>query len=555
MQRFTLGDVDGQTFDLVIIGGGITGASAAREAALRGLSVVVVEKEDFASGTSSRSTKLLHGGLRYLQSYEFKLVREACRERELMLTLAPHLSHVRPFIYVLYAGYPESMPLLNLGLTVYDIFSGSPLKRRHHMLKAAALLQKEPHLNPVGLVGGGWYYDFLTDDARFTVDTVKGAVEAGALAANYMEVTGFVRKGGRIGGVEVADRLAGETGVIRARQVINTGGVWVDRVRFLEKGAQGRYLRPTKGVHIAVRKRDFPLQHAVFLRSPRDNRVVWPIPALDDDLVYIGTTDTDYDGPIDYVTATPEDIAYLLEVANFTIPDARLGYEHIVGTWAGLRPLVKPEGAMAASAVSREHQIFTSPSGLLTIAGGKMTTARVMGVQVVAEAVRLLERYHGVRGVAPSRSAKVPISGGDPGALARARRHVADANAPAAVRDRWIDLYGGNALKLVEIARRDPTAAQDLGVRHISLAEVRYAVQEEMARTVTDFFTRRASVFYWTEDGGLAIADSVAAEMRRLLGWETAEQGRQVEAYRGWVAANRFNPAAKGLEPMGVNRG
>ena len=539
MRRFALHEIEGRTFDLAIIGGGITGASAAREAALRGLSVVLVEKNDFASGTSSRSTKLLHGGLRYLESHEFKLVREACHERELMLKLAPHLSNVRPFIYVLYEGYPESMRLLSAGLSIYDLFSGNPLKRRHRMLPAAALLELETHLNPTGLVGGGLYYDFLTDDARFTIDTMKGAADAGALVGNYLEVTGLPEENGKVAGVSVVNRINGETRVVRARQVINTAGPWVDAIRFLEDGVGERLLRPTRGVHIVVRKNDFPLQHAVFVRSPRDNRVVWPIPALDQELVYIGTTDTDYDGPLDHVTATEDDIDYLLEVANFTIPDAALDRTHIVATWAGLRPLIQPEGSTAASSVSREQQIITSPRGLLTIAGGKLTTSRVMGRQVIDAAIELLGTNFALRGVPRSRSASVPISGGDPGELFLAHTRLAELAIEQGVRDRW-RVYGGNARALADIAQADPAAAQDLGVKHLTLAEVRYAIQEEMALTVTDFFARRASVFYWTEDGGLSVADAVADEMARLLGWSAERRGEQLAAYREWVAANRF---------------
>lgn len=544
MRRFALGDVEGTTFDIAVIGGGITGASTAREAALRGLTVALLEKEDFASGTSSRSTKLLHGGVRYLESYEFKLVREACRERELMLKLAPHLTTVRPFVYVLYKGCPESMFLLNAGLTLYDLFSGSPLKRRHHMLRRKALLAYEPHLNPEGLLGGGQYFDFLTDDARFTVDTVKGAVEAGAVAANYAQVTGLAMRDGRVGGVEVTDRITGERATVRARQVINTAGVWVDEVRGLEAGVSDPILRPTKGIHIVVRKRDYPLEHAVFLRSPRDERVVWPIPAIDEDLIYIGTTDTDYDGPLDHVTATPDDIDYLLEAANFAIPDAHLGPEHIVATWAGLRPLARPASAVEASKVSREHQILLSDAGLLTIVGGKLTTARVMGEQVIDSAVTLLAKHFGIRGVPQSRSASVPISGGDRGAVFLARRRVQELPIDRAVQQRWLSQFGGNANHLVDIAVADPASGADLGVKELTLAEVRYAVQDEMAMTVTDFFTRRASVFYWTLDGGLSVADAVATEMASLLGWSDSERTCQIEAYRAWVDANRFEPVA-----------
>ena len=539
MRRFALDEIEGRTFDLAIIGGGITGASAAREAALRGLSVAIVEKSDFASGTSSRSTKLLHGGLRYLESHEFKLVREACHERELMLKLAPHLANIRPFIYVLYQGYPESMRLLAAGLSIYDVFSGNPLKRRHRMLSPQALLNVEPHLNAEQLVGGGLYYDFLTDDARFTIDVLKGAAAAGARAANYMEVTGLVFSDGNVRGIEVADRLTGEAGVVRARQVINTAGPWVDTVRFLEEGVGERLLRPTKGVHIVLRKQDFPLEHAVFVRSPRDNRVVWPIPALDEELVYIGTTDTDYEGPLDHVTATEDDIDYLLEVANFTIPETAVDRRHIVATWAGLRPLIGPEGSMAASSVSREQQIITSPRGLLTIAGGKLTTARVMGVQVIDAAIKLLAENYGIHEVPRSRSASVPISGGDPGELFLAHRRLAELPIEQGVRDRW-RVYGGNAQALAEIVEADPAAGRDLGVKHLTPAEIRYAVQHEMALTITDFFARRASLFYWTEDGGLSIGDEVAEKMAHLLGWSAEQQSEQLSAYRAWVEANRF---------------
>ncbi|HYB28013.1 MAG TPA: glycerol-3-phosphate dehydrogenase/oxidase [Solirubrobacteraceae bacterium] len=543
MRRFALHEIEERIFDVAIIGGGVTGAAAAREAALRGLSVALVEKGDFASGTSSRSTKLLHGGLRYLESHEFKLVREACHERELMLKLAPHLSNVRPFIYVLYEGYPESMRLLSAGLSIYDLFSGNPLKRRHRMLSATALRELEPHLNPSGLVGGGLYHDFLTDDARFTIDTLKGAADAGALVANYMEVTGLLEANGKIAGVSVADHINAETGVVRARQVVNTAGPWVDTIRFLEDGVGERLLRPTKGIHIVVRKHDFPLRHAVFVRSPRDNRVVWPIPALDEELVYIGTTDTDYAGALDHVTATDDDIDYLLEVANFTIPDAALDRTHIVATWAGLRPLIQPEGSMAASSVSREQQIITSPRGLLTIAGGKLTTSRVMGRQVIDAAIERLGANFGLRGVPRSRSASVPISGGDPGELFHAHTRLAELAIDQGVRDRW-RVYGGNGRALADIAQADPAAAQDLGVKHLTLAEVRYAIQEEMALTITDFFARRASVFYWTEDGGLSVADAVADEMARLLGWSAERRDEQLATYREWVVANRFVPVS-----------
>ena len=542
MKRTSLATFGARTYDLLIIGGGITGAAALRDAALRGLKVALVEKNDFAWGTSSRSTKLLHGGLRYLERYEFKMVRESCRERELMLKLAPHLTHPRPFLYLQYDGYPEGMLKLRAGLTVYDMFAGAPSTRRHRMLGKEDTLAIEPHLNPQGLKGCGYYYDFLTDDARVTVETIKGGCAAGADAANYMEATGFIVEDGRIAGATLHDHLSGEDGAVRARQVINCGGPWVDRVRFLEQGVDNRRLRPTKGVHIVLSKKDFPLNHAVFLRSPTDNRVVWPIPALDSDLIYIGTTDTDYDGPLDHVVATEEDIDYLLAVANETIPGRNLGREHVIGTWAGLRPLIAPEDARNASAVSREHEIFTSPEGLLTIGGGKLTTARVMGEQVVDRAVSLLAANGGPTQVAPSRTKDVPLSGGDAAEITAAAALLASLGLETAVQERLLNHYGGNALLIGEAMAANPALAANLG-HGVTPAEVAYTVDEEMARTLTDFFARRATLFYWLRDGGLDIALPVATDMAALLGWDAAEQRTQLESYQAWVADNRLTPA------------
>lgn len=548
MKRSSLGELSGPTFDVLIIGGGVTGACAARDAALRGLSTVVIEKEDFAAGTSSRSSKLLHGGLRYLEKFEFGLVREACRERELMMTLAPHLCQPRPFIYLLYQGYSmlfdwlPAMPwMLRIGLTMYDLFSGNPRERRHTMLDKQKLMAVEPHLNPQGLKGGGQYYDFLTDDARVTVDTMKGACEAGALATNHAEVVGFTYEGGRIRGVQVVDRISGEEGVVRAKQVINTTGPWTDIVRAMEKGIRDQRLAPTKGAHIVLHKQDFPLKNAVFIRSPRDGRTCWPIPALDSDLVYVGTTDTFYDDSLDNVTATEEDIDYLLEVANHTLPDSRVGYEHIVGTWAGLRPLVRPADATSASAISREHEIFVSPDGLLNIAGGKLTTARVMGQHVIDAAVELLHENFSISGIPASNTAAVPLSGGSPESMERAYQMAQDVTLPAEVKQRLLQHYGGNFTQIAEQLTTDPDLARSMGGHDLVAAEVHYAVEDEMALTLTDFFARRATLFYWLEDGGLDVAHAVASEMGQLLNWNADEQREQVQAYHRWVEANRFS--------------
>lgn len=522
-------------FDIVVIGGGITGAATARDAALRGLSVLLVEKDDFAAGTSSRSSKLIHGGLRYLQTYQFGLVAESLRERERMLTLAPHLTEVRPFLYLLYRGYPESKFLLNLGLTFYDAASGQWRKRRHRMLSARQVSEREPQLATDGLLGAGMYYDVLTDDARLTVDTAKGAAEAGASLLNHAAVTGLVIERGRARGVTVTDRLTGETFDVHARQVLNATGPWTDRTRALEAGgaASGR-LRPTKGVHIVVRKSDFPLNTAVFLRSPDDNRVVWPTPSLEDDVVYIGTTDTDYTGDLDAVEPDDSDVRYLLNVANRTIPEARLTEAHVVGSWAGLRPLVAPEPGTSTGNTSREHVITTGPTGMLTISGGKLTSNRVMAKHLIDATLKEL------RIPANTYTADmVPISGGSPFDPAAFARRAATAGVPADVAGLWARRYGSNAPRVLEVWEADPEARQVIGPRLLTRAEIRYCVREELCAGLTDLLVRRTSIFFWDAVGGLDQIDEIAAELGAALGWTPEHKRAEIDAYRGLVAAHR----------------
>lgn len=528
----------GRTFDLVVIGGGITGTATARDAALRGLSVLLIEKDDFASGTSSRLTKLIHGGLRYLETYQFKMVAESLRERETMLRLAPHLTQVRPFLYLLYRGYPETRFKLNLGLTFYDVASGHWRKRRHAMLNRDQVLRAEPHLNPEGLVGAGRFFDVLTDDARLTIDTAKSAAEAGAVLVNHAQVSGLVLERGRAVGVEITDRIGSRTIRVAARQVLNATGPWTEQTRSLEQPTHRQRLRPTKGVHIVVRKADFPLNTAVFLRSPDDNRVVWPIPAADESLVYVGTTDTDYAGDPDQVEPDDADIDYLLNVANFTIPDARLTRQHVVGSWAGLRPLVASEPGTSTGNTSREHAITLGPSGMLTISGGKLTSSRLMARQFVDAAVARLGRRR-----RRSRTGSIPISGGDrdraDGFLSRAKA----AGAPEDLSTVWLARYGSNADEVLRRWTLSPRDRQVIGPRGLTRAEVRYCVEEEACLTLADLMVRRTSLFYWDPTGGVSHLAAIAAELAALLRWSDEERDLQADEYRAEV--RRHRPGSK----------
>nr|WP_272919464.1 glycerol-3-phosphate dehydrogenase/oxidase [Amycolatopsis rubida] len=521
---------------MIVIGGGITGAATARDAALRGLSVLLVEKDDFAAGTSSRSSKLIHGGLRYLETYQFRLVAESLRERERMLRLAPHLTEVRPFLYLLYEGYPESKSLLNLGLTFYDAASGEWRKRRHRMLSARQVLDREPHLAADGLLGAGMYYDVLTDDARLTVDTAKGAADAGARLMNHATVTGLVLDGGKARGVTLADQVTGEVYDVRAKQVVNATGPWTDRTRALEhgRGPTGR-LRPTKGVHIVVRKSDFPLNTAVFLRSPDDNRVVWPTPSLESDVVYIGTTDTDYDGDPDAVKPEDADIRYLLNVANRTIPAARLTEKHVVGAWAGLRPLVAPEPGTSASNTSREHAITVGPTGMLTISGGKLTSNRVMAKHLVDAAVKRL----GIPGRRKYLADKVPVVGGAAIDHSEFTGRALAAGVPAAVAESWLRRYGSQSEQLLSRWTTSSNAQEIIGPRGLSRAEVRHCVAEEMCQSLADLLVRRTSIFFWDARGGLDQIDAIAGELASLLAWSPDRERMEIAEYRALVEKHR----------------
>ena len=526
----TLGETE---FDLVVIGGGITGAATARDAALRGLSVLLVEKDDFASGTSSRSSKLIHGGLRYLETYQFRLVAESVRERERMLALAPHLTEVRPFLYLLYDGYPESKALLNLGLTFYDVVSGAWRQRRHQMLSAAQVLKREPHLRADGLKGAGLYYDVLTDDARLTLDTAKGASEAGATLVNHAAVTGLVLEGGRCRGVTITDAETGTVVDVHAREVVSATGPWTDHTRALEHTPSTHRLRPTKGVHIVLKKADFPLDTAVFLRSPDDNRVVWPTPSLEDDVVYIGTTDTDYEGDLDDVHPDEKDIRYLLNVANHTIPGRRLTEDDVVGSWAGLRPLIAPPPGVSASNTSREHSITTGATGLITISGGKLTSNRVMAKHLVDAAVTAMGGTRSRHSLA----ATTPLSGG--GDTASFGAVAAAAAVPARLSNLWLRRYGSNAAKIVELWSQDEANREVIGPRDLTRAEIVHAAREEMTMSLEDLLVRRTSIFFWDAEGGLSSIDRIATEMAGLLGWSDERRAREIAEYRALVHVHR----------------
>ena len=529
-----------------MIGGGITGAGVARDAAGRGLRVALVEGGDLAQGTSSRSSRLIHGGLRYLETFDFRLVFEASAERRRLLALAPHLVHPLPFLFPVFRSGPVGRRKLQAGMWLYDLLSLFRNISRHRMLSPTAVAFAEPALRTEGVVGAALYYDASVDDARLTLANARAAHEAGAAVVPHAAVTGFMREGALVVGARVQDRIGGAVKEVRARVVLNATGPWSDEVRRLADPRAKPRPRTTKGVHIMIPRERLPNRNAITFRSPVDGRVMFVLPW--GDFSYVGTTDTDYRGSPADVRADAADVAYLLESANSIFPAARLAPADVVSTWAGLRPLLAPEeteGGRSESATSREHEIWTDRSGLLNIAGGKLTTYRVMAAEAADEAARILRERHGVESSA-SRTADLPLPAAPAEAwddfAGRVRDDAAALGLDEAVALHLARFYGTEAGEVLAEVRRD----RSLGTRLVASlpylrAEIARAVRHEMTTTLEDLLIRRLHLFYEARDGGLDVAREVAERMAAEpgIGWGTAEVERQVERYRAAVAATR----------------
>ncbi len=409
-RRSLIHDLEAGTFDLVIIGGGITGAGIAWDAAKRGLKAVLIEQGDFASGTSSRSTKLIHGGLRYLKKGEIRLVKEVGREREWLYGSAPHLLTPAPMLLPLYKGGTFGYWSASVGLAVYDRLAGVLKSERRVMLRAGRAAKQEPLLNGEGLKGAGLYYEYRSDDARLTVEVLKTANKHGALAVNYMQAADFLYYKSKVCGVRAVDQLTGLEVEIRAKKVVNAAGPWVDLVRAKDHAIRGKTLLLTKGIHLVVSQSKLPVKQAAYFDAP-DGRMIFVIPR--GKKTYIGTTDTVYNGDPGLVRVTESDRDYLLKAVTGVFPRVKLGVNDVEAMWAGLRPLIHQEGK-SPSDISRKDEIWESPSGLITIAGGKLTGFRKMAektVDTIADRIASESRQT----FAPCTTERETISGGDPG--------------------------------------------------------------------------------------------------------------------------------------------
>ncbi|MGZ4600233.1 MAG: glycerol-3-phosphate dehydrogenase/oxidase [Oryzihumus sp.] len=524
-----------EELDVVIVGGGVVGAGAALDAATRGLSVAILEARDWASGTSSRSSKLIHGGLRYLEMLDFRLVREALRERALLLrTLAPHLVRPVPFVYPL-AHRLWERPYVAAGLTLYDsmgaVSAASRGVPRHRHLTRRQALSLVPSLRKDSLVGAVQYYDAQVDDARHTMTLVRTAVAYGALAANRSRVTGFLRQGERVTGVRVRDLESGRELEIRAKQVLNATGVWTDETQAMV-GERGQFrVRASKGIHLVVPRDRIQSQSGLILRTEKS--VLFVIPWGRHWI--IGTTDTDWSLDKAHPAASSRDIDYLLDHVNrvLTTPLSR---EDVEGVYAGLRPLLAGESEQT-SQLSREHVVGHPTPGLVVVAGGKYTTYRVMAADAVDEVSRALDGR-----VPPSCTARIPLLGAEGyDAAWNARHRTATRYGVHVARvEHLLGRYGSLVEEVLDLCADEPDLARPLpGADDYLAAEVVYACTHEGARHLDDVLTRRTRISIEAWDRGVSCAATVAALMAPVLGWSAEQQRKEVEHYLARVEAER----------------
>lgn len=525
----SLAELADSAVDILVVGGGITGAGVARDAAMRGFRTALVERADFAAATSGRSSRLVHGGLRYLEQYAFHLVRESARERRTLLRIAPHLVWPRSFLFPLFAGGRVPRWQLAAGMWLYDALASFRNVKRHRWLSKRAMLEAEPRLRADDLLGGPRYYDAQCDDARLTLANVRDAHRLGALVASYTEVTGFDRAAGRIRAARLRDRLSGDTLTIRAKVIVNATGPWSDTIR-----QDGRELLMfSKGAHVVVSRARIGLTEAVTMLSPVDGRVLFALPW--DDLAYIGTTETPLARLPETVTADADDVVYLLRSGNAMFPDARLQPDDVIATWAGVRPLVRPPAATDPGTVSREHVIVEAP-GLVSVFGGKLTTYRRMAAQAVDRAAAALHALDDRALPRAAATAREPLPGGEVADLDLVIAEVEREGVAPTTARRLVRRYGSEAPAVARLAAGTPALGLPVATGGTAIrAELVYAVQREMALTLSDLLVRRTHVFYETPGHGLPEAQELAALVAPDLGWDTARCAAEVEAYRAEV--------------------
>ncbi|UOB21456.1 glycerol-3-phosphate dehydrogenase/oxidase [Macrococcus armenti] len=531
----TLNKMKNNTYDVVVIGGGITGAGIALDAAQRGMKVALVEMQDFASGTSSRSTKLVHGGLRYLKQLQIGVVSETGKERAIVYENGPHVTTPEWMLLPMHKGGTFGPTTTSLALKVYDYLAGVKKSERRTMLSAKETLNKEPLVKSKGLKGGGYYVEYKTDDARMTIEVMKRAAEFGADILNYTKAVGFTyNKKKKVDGIEAIDAITNTKFTIKALKVVNASGPWVDEVRGADYSKNNKQLRLTKGIHLVFDESVFPLKQAVYFDTKSDKRMIFAIPR--DGKTYVGTTDTFYNNDKTSPKVTQEDRDYIIDAINYMFPTVNVQDSDIESTWAGIRPLILEKGK-DPSEISRKDEIWEGKSGLLTIAGGKLTGYRHMAQDIVDLVAKRLKEEHKLT-FKESNTKHTTMSGGDVGGSANFANFIEQKLKPEMYHylpesdQRFlIKKYGSNVDKLFSIAHaKHETSVNGMPLSYY--AQLVYSVQEEMVMKPTDFMTRRTGDLYFNINNVEKYKDAVIETMAKLLNYDNAqitEYSRELE--------------------------
>lgn len=510
-----------EAYDLIVVGGGITGAGIALDATARGMKVALVEMQDFAQGTSSRSTKLVHGGLRYLKQLQVGVVAETGKERAIVYENGPHVTTPEWMLLPMHKGGTFGKFSTSIGLAMYDRLAGVKKSERKKMLSKKETSAKEPLVKQDGLKGGGYYVEYRTDDARLTIEVMKKAAEQGADIMNYAKVTNFLYDNKeKVNGVAVVDRLGNETFEIKGKKVVNATGPWVDEVRSADYSKNNKQLRLTKGVHVVIDQSKFPLRQAVYFDTEKDGRMIFAIPR--EGKAYVGTTDTFYNNDKSKPLVNQEDRDYLVDAINYMFPTVHITDADIESTWAGVRPLIFEEGK-DPSEISRKDEIWEGKSGLLTIAGGKLTGYRHMALEIVDLVEKRLKQEYKLK-FKEVDTKHIPISGGDVGGSANFEQFIEDKVAAAKAMNLDTDLarrlatkYGSNVDDLFAIAQA--AQHQNTGLPLELYVELVYGVQNELVVKPTDFLVRRIGALYFDIDTVLRHKDTVVDVLADLLGY------------------------------------
>lgn len=517
--------MDEESLDLIVIGGGITGAGIALDAVTRGMKVAVVEMQDFAAGTSSRSTKLVHGGLRYLKQFEIGVVAETGKERAIVYENGPHVTTPEWMMLPFYKGGTFGPFTTNIGLRIYDFLAGVKKTERRKMFKPEEAMKREPLLNGKNLNGAGYYVEYKTDDARLTIEVMKKAVEKGALALNYMKVNNLIYENNKIIGVEVEDQIDGSSRTYFAKKMVSAAGPWVDTLRELDHSKKDKHLRLTKGIHLVFDGGRFPLKQAIYFDTP-DGRMVFAIPR--EGKTYVGTTDTVYQGDIKHPKMTVADRDYVLKAIDYMFPNVKIKAEDIESSWAGLRPLIYEEGK-DPSEISRKDEIFVSDSGFISIAGGKLTGYRKMAESIVDLVGKQLHEEEG-RTFPAAQTKELRISGGDVGGSAGFDKFVEQKISKGSklgieenIAKSLVEKYGSNIDIIFDIYQKEKSVALEEDMDPVVFAILRYAIDYEQVYKPVDFFVRRTGAMFFDIDWVHKHKEKVIAYMEKVFKWSNEQ--------------------------------